>query len=122
MQTRAARGDQRVSEVGAAVGARLHEVTSDIVALLVRDIDPLRDDERVVSLLSASVEEHVATLLHIFQHAIDPATIEAPAAAVEYARRLAQRGVPMVALVRAYRIGQARFLTWCFAELMADED
>jgi len=122
MQTRAPGVEQRVSEVGAAVGARLHEVTSDIVALLVRDIDPLRDDERVISLLSASVEENVANLVHIFQHGIDPATIEAPAAAIEYSRRLAQRAVPMVALVRAYRIGQARFLRWRFAELMADED
>ncbi len=29
--------------------------------------------------------------------------IEAPPAAIEYARRLAQRGVPAGALIRAYR-------------------
>src|SRR4051794_7551469 len=48
---------------------------------------------------------------------MDPGRVEAPAAAIEYARRLAQRGVPIVALVRAYRIGHARFLHWCFEEL-----
>jgi PucR-like helix-turn-helix protein/diguanylate cyclase with GGDEF domain len=109
--------EQRVSAVAAAVSARAGEVSDDIVALLMREISPLDDDQRVVGLLSASVAENVATLLHALEHGIDPERIEAPAAAIEYARRLAQRGVPVVALVRAYRIGQARFLQWCFDEL-----
>src|SRR4030095_15743456 len=41
----------------------------------------------------------------------------APAAAEEYARRLAQRGIPMAALLRAYRIGSTRFQHWCLQEL-----
>jgi hypothetical protein len=93
-------------------------VTDDIVALLIREIPSLRDDERVVSLLCASVSANVATLLHMFEHGIDPGFVDAPAEAIAYARRLAQRGVPIVALVRAYRIGHARFLHWCSDELM----
>jgi DNA-binding PucR family transcriptional regulator len=110
--------EERVSAVAATVAARLDDVTADIVALLTREITPLRDDDRIVALLAASVAENVATVLHLFQHGIDPAGVDAPAAAIEYARRLAQRGVPIVALVRAYRIGHARFLRWCFDELM----
>ena len=109
--------EQRVSAVAAAVGTRLFDIAQDITDLLTREIPPLRDDDRVVALLSASVEENVATVLHLFEHGIDPGRVEAPAAAMEYARRLAQRGVPMVALVRAYRIGHARFLQRCFEEL-----
>src|SRR5437763_6617999 len=41
----------------------------------------------------------------------------APAAAQEYARRLAQRGVPLTSLLRAYRIGATRFQNWCLREL-----
>lgn len=107
-----------MSAVAAAMSTRLAEITDDIVALLIREIPSLRDDERVVSLLSASVSANVATLLHMFEHGIDPDCVDAPAEAIEYARRLAQRGVPMVALVRAYRIGHARFLQWCSDELM----
>jgi DNA-binding PucR family transcriptional regulator len=59
----------------------------------------------------------VATLLHILQHGIDLETVHAPSAAEEYARRLAQRGVPVAALLRAYRIGSARFVDWCLQEL-----
>ena len=45
-----------------------------------------------------------------------------PAAAEEYARRLAQRGVPIAALLRAYRIGSARFEDWCLKELGRQTD
>jgi DNA-binding PucR family transcriptional regulator len=113
--------DERVSAAAAAVVARQAEVTTDIVALLTGEIEALRDDERVVALLTASVAENVATLLHVFQHGIDPASVETPTAAIEYARRLAQRGVPIIALIRAYRIGHARFLEWCFEELTGED-
>lgn len=117
MEVKAPAVDELISAAAAVVSTRLHDVTDDLVELLTREIPPLRDDARVESLLSASVTENVATLLHMFEHGIDPQSIEAPAAAVEYARRLAQRGVPLAALVRAYRIGHARFLRWCFEEL-----
>jgi DNA-binding PucR family transcriptional regulator len=48
--------------------------------------------------------------------------VHAPAAAEEYARRLAQRGVPASALLRAYRIGSARFQDWCLEELGRSTD
>ena len=82
-----------------------------------RDIPQLRDDKRVLTLLEASVGENVATILHVIQHGIDLDKVHAPAAAEEYARRLAQRGVPIAALLRAYRIGSARFQDWCLQEL-----
>jgi DNA-binding PucR family transcriptional regulator len=56
-------------------------------------------------------------VLHILQHGIDLDRVHAPAAAEEYARRLAQRGSPMAALLRAYRIGSTRFQHWCLQEL-----
>jgi hypothetical protein len=56
-------------------------------------------------------------MLHILQHGIDLEHVRAPAAAEEYARRLAQHGVPVAALLRAYRIGSARFEECCLAEL-----
>jgi hypothetical protein len=59
----------------------------------------------------------VETVLHILQHGIDVEHVHAPAAAEEYARRLAQRGAPMTALLRAYRIGSTRFQDWCLREL-----
>src|ERR1700728_1872896 len=51
------------------------------------------------------------------QHQIDMADVQAPSAAVEYARRLAQRGTPLTTLLRTYRVGHACFSGWLFKEL-----
>ena len=108
---------ESASEVSAALVPRTAEMSADIYQLIVRDIPHLRDDKRVLALLEASVGENVATMLHVLQHRIDLEKVRAPAAAEEYARRLAQRGVPVAALLRAYRIGSARFQDWCLEEL-----
>jgi hypothetical protein len=108
---------QSAAEVSGALAPRTAELTADIYDLIVREIPQLRADRRVLALLEASVGENVATLLHVQQHGIDIDHVHAPAAAEEYARRLAQRGVPIAALLRAYRIGSARFQDWCLQEL-----
>jgi PucR C-terminal helix-turn-helix domain/GGDEF-like domain len=108
---------ESVSEVSAALVPRAAEMSADIYQLIVREIPQLHGDKRVLELLEASVAENVATVLHILQHGIDLEKVHAPAAAAEYARRLAQRGVPIAALLRAYRIGSARFEDWGLQEL-----
>jgi DNA-binding PucR family transcriptional regulator len=109
--------DRELSAVGAAAGARLLELTQEIWELLTHDIPELRGDNLVEKLLDASIEENVSTLLHVFEHGTPADHINAPAAAIEYARRLAQRGVPIVALIRAYRVGHGRFLARCVEEM-----
>ena len=111
--------DREVSGVGAAAGERLLELTREIWQLLTHDISELRGENVVEKLLNASIEENVATLLHVFEHGTPIEDVDAPAAAIEYARRLAQRAVPIVALIRAYRVGHGRFLERCVDEITA---
>ena len=108
---------QRATDVSSALTPRTAELAADVYDLIVREIPQLRGDQQVLTLLEASVEENVATVLHVLQHGIDLENVHAPVAAAEYARRLAQRGIPIVALLRAYRIGSARFQDWCLEEL-----
>jgi len=108
---------QHAADVSGALAPHTAELSADIYQLIVREIPQLRADSRVLTLLEASVAENVATVLHILQHGIDLDRVHAPAAAEEYARRLAQRGSPMAALLRAYRIGSTRFQHWCLQEL-----
>jgi DNA-binding PucR family transcriptional regulator len=119
MVTRADAVNRELSAVGAAAAGRLPELTYEIWQLLTQDIPELRGDELVEKLLDASVEENVSTLLHVFEHGTPIDQVDAPAAAVEYARRLAQRGVPIAALIRAYRVGHGRFLGRCVEEIAA---
>ncbi|WP_433567711.1 PucR family transcriptional regulator [Nocardia sp. CA-151230] len=103
----------------------MNERVTDIAAILRRgledDIPELRGDARTVELLGASVEANVDTILHALQHDIPVARINAPTAAIEYARRLAQHGVPVNALIRAYRVGHRRMTELVFAELRAGD-
>src|SRR5262249_1997110 len=95
--------DRELSAVGTAAGARLLELPHDIWQVLTEGIPELRGDDIVEKLLDASIEENVATLLHVFELGTTPDAVDAPAAAIAYAKRLAQRGVPIIALIRAYR-------------------
>ena len=113
---------QHAAAVSGALAPHTAELSADIYELIVREIPQLRTDSRVLTLLEASVAENVATVLHILQHGIDLDRVHAPAAAEEYARRLAQRGIPMAALLRAYRIGSTRFQHWCLQELGRQTD
>jgi hypothetical protein len=108
---------QSASDVAGALTPRTVEISTDIYDLIVREIPQLSSDRRVLMLLEASVGENVATVLHVLQHGIDLENVHAPASAEEYARRLAQRGAPIAALLRAYRLGSARFQDRCLEEL-----
>src|SRR6202007_3374087 len=95
------------------------DVSSIIHRALEEQIPELRGDAALVELLGTSVEGNVDTLLHALRYDIAVERVEAPTAALEYARRLAQHGVPVNALVRAYRLGQRWMNELVFAELRA---
>jgi DNA-binding PucR family transcriptional regulator len=87
--------------------ARQVSVSRTVQQTLASDITQLRGDPELVQLLGASVAGNVETIFYALRHDISLGNIEPPTAALEYARRVAQRGVPMDALVRAYRVGHA---------------
>lgn len=67
-------------------------------------------DPRLRALLHASTHDNVTAATDMVVHERPPDTIETPAAALLLARRLAQRDVPLSAVLRAYRLGQAAFI------------
>ncbi len=108
---------QLVASVGAALNADLAGLTQQIHRRLSTEIEELRGDERILQLLGSSIEGNVDTILHMFQHGIGIERVEPPSAALEYSRRLAERGVPVNALVRAYRLGQDTLLQRSLGEV-----
>ncbi len=115
------RGDPRVraliESVAGSVGQRLASVTGDVQAVIEEAIPGLQADESA-SLLQASIGENLDSALRTLVDARAPDSIDAPLAAIDYARRLAQQDVPAALLIRAYRVGQARFLRHCIEELL----
>ena len=110
-----------VAEIAGRLHERLAEASSEIHRALEEQIPELRGDPRLMELLGNSVEGNVDTMLHALRYDIAVERVEAPTAALEYARRLAQRGVPVNALVRAYRLGQRRMNELIFDELRATD-
>jgi PucR C-terminal helix-turn-helix domain/GGDEF-like domain len=106
-----------MADVATAVSRRTAAVSKDVYDVILREIPQLRQDKPLLALLASSVDGNVSTCLQIMQHRMDLAAVRAPAAAAEYARRLAQHGVPLPALLRAYRVGHACFSEWLLTEL-----
>jgi DNA-binding PucR family transcriptional regulator len=117
VDTEGARAREGVASVAAALAERLSAISEDVQRVIEREIPALRDDQRIVGMLEASVAENISTIVHALRYGIDTTDIEAPTSAIEYARRLAQRDVDAAALVRAYRLGQARFTRLFVEEL-----
>lgn len=111
-----------VARIGAETNLRLAEITQDLLERLTAEVDEIAGDDRLVQLMAASIEANVDTIVHMLRHGIDVERTVAPSAAIEYARRVAQRGLPVNALVRCYRLGQERFLRWCLEELQRQCD
>jgi len=111
-----------MADVAAAVARRAASVSEDVYEVIIREIPQLRGDKPVLALLASSVDSNIDTCLQIMQHRIDLAAVRAPAAAMEYARRLSQRGTLLTALLRAYRVGHARFSDWLLTELARQTD
>jgi DNA-binding PucR family transcriptional regulator len=106
-----------VVEVATRLDAQLVQITFDLRAVLAGQIQELDGDAGILELLGASIQGNIASILHMLAHDVPAQRVEPPQAAVEYARRLAQRGVPLNALVRAYRVGHDRLLTWALDEV-----
>jgi DNA-binding PucR family transcriptional regulator len=104
-----------------AIAGRLAERRVELTAYLVEQfgerIPELPRDRSLVDLLDGSAGSNLETLAHLLRGHVPIGEIRAPAAAVEYARRLAQRGTPPSALLRAYRLGQQLVLRWAGAEI-----
>jgi DNA-binding PucR family transcriptional regulator len=114
-----------VAESAAAIVSRLDqrmaEVTGSIQQMLVTEIADLRGDPQLLQLLRDSVDGNVATVFSAIRHAIPIEKVELPTAALEHARRLAQRGVTVNALVRAYRLGHKAVLDAVLDEIRGSE-
>ena len=90
-----------------------------IVDRLDRRMAELRGDAQLLQLLRDSIDGNIATVFSAIRHAIPIEQVELPTAAVEHARRLAQRGTTVNALVRAYRLGHKALLDGMLEEIEA---
>lgn len=111
--------EAELQSVGSLLTERHVEMTELLVDQFRQRIPELPSDPALVDLLNGSAGSNLESLAHVLRGHIPATEIRAPAAAVEYARRLAQRGTSPSALLRAYRLGQQLVLRWANEQILA---
>lgn len=109
------------AEIVGRLDLRLAELTGAMHQMLVTEIAELRGDAQLLQLLRDSIDGNVATVFSAIRHGIPIEKVELPTAAVEHARRLAQRGTTVNALVRAYRLGHKALLDAVLDEIRVSD-
>ncbi|NMI00570.1 PucR family transcriptional regulator [Pseudonocardia acidicola] len=104
--------DAVVAEVARRIDVDLPELTTEMADWFVEVIPEFRHDDTVRRLMVASTSSNLVAIVDILAHNIPLDRITVPPAAAEYARRFAQRDLSLEALLRAYRLGEHRFVQW----------
>ena len=111
-----------MAQLGGSVGGgplsvivrRMDKIRDEFIAelfdMMRNEIKGLNYDTRMTDLWRASITENVVAAIHYLDRDEPTALLEAPAAALAYARAAAQRDIPLAPLVRAHRLGHARFV------------
>ncbi|WP_406300454.1 SpoIIE family protein phosphatase (plasmid) [Embleya sp. NBC_00888] len=81
-------------------------LVDQLVQIYHDEIPELWKDEDLADPLLASIAEELSTVLCALEGRVGLDAVEIPASAVDHARRFAQRGRPLSALLRTYRLAQ----------------
>ncbi|MFE0450262.1 SpoIIE family protein phosphatase [Streptomyces sp. NPDC058914] len=109
--------DSLLSRAAQKLSPRADELIHDVEQCLRREVPELWDEPDIAQMTAENVAEHVIAILSGIEHGIEPRRIDPPAADAERARRLAQRGKPVTAMLRAFRLGQSLILDRLLEEL-----
>jgi hypothetical protein len=103
---------QVVAQVARELDGQVTALTAELAALFLEEIPAFQGDEAVRELMAASTSSNLSTIFDVLLHGLPLDRIDVPAAAAAYARRFAQRDLPIESLLRAYRLGQERVTQW----------
>ncbi|OBK20900.1 hypothetical protein A5634_11950 [Mycobacterium asiaticum] len=103
-------GGGQLSVIARQMDAIRDEFIGELFEVMKKEIPVPSYDSRMMALWRASLTENVVAGIHYIERDPPEPFLEAPAAALAYVRAAAQRDTPLSALVRAHRIGHARFL------------
>ncbi|MGW6332958.1 PucR family transcriptional regulator [Nocardia rhamnosiphila] len=109
----------RVLVVAVAVAADVHrdEIVRLMIDPMISEIDAIADDQRLVELLTVGAEAAVDANIQMLGHDIGAEWMATPGAIVEYARVVAQRGLPVAVLEQGSRLTRNVMLRWCLEQL-----
>jgi hypothetical protein len=105
-----------LSTIAGVALARFDELTVLVVADIERQLPELAADAGLRESLGVAVSENLGAALRLLANP-DVGAPPTPRHSLDHARRMAQRGLPLSALLRAYRVGQAVFQQYIIGEV-----
>jgi len=94
---------------------RQQEMADEMYDFIAPALPAMRQDDALTRLAKGTCLSIVELMLAMMEHGIPADRADPPVVAVEYACLIADRGLPLGDLLRAYRLGHA-----CFARMMID--
>ncbi|MGV9614522.1 PucR family transcriptional regulator [Nocardia xishanensis] len=111
--------ESAVREVAERIKADLPRLLTGMTSMFSEMIAEFRHDDEVQRLMVASTASNLAAMIDVLTLGISFDDLTVPPAAAEYARRFAQHGMSLEALLRAYRLGEHMFAQTAMTELGA---
>jgi hypothetical protein len=109
--------DSYVAMIAARLTQRVNEITDAIRKVIQEKVTELPGDTKMIELMTAGIEANVKTMLRALRDDTPVKQSTAPDSAIDYAKKLAQQGIPLNTLIRGYRVSQRRMSEEVFAEL-----
>ncbi len=110
---------EAIATVARALADEVTARAEELGAIFLAQIPEVRGDEAIQELMVASTASNLSVMFDALRLGIPVDQIDVPAPAAAYAQRFAQRGLPLEALLRAYRLGDHRFIQWFLHGLVA---
>jgi len=111
-----------VTRTATQIDADNERIALHLVARIADEVDLVRDDEDVREDLLSVARACAALLTAMTRSWADPHVVPPPKDAVQWARGLVARGLPMDAVLRVFRLGQATYReVWHEALAASDE-
>ncbi|MDX2600013.1 SpoIIE family protein phosphatase [Streptomyces caniscabiei] len=107
--------DGLVARVARELVPRADELTAEVERCLRREMPELWAHPDAMA--SDNVAEHVVAVLSALRYGVEPGGIEVPSTELERVRRVARHGIPVSAVLRAFRLGQGIILDHLLAEM-----
>ena len=123
MAQRSGEHDALVAKAAAMIIGRLNdkltEITRSVQEMLASEVPEVAADGELLALVYDAAQGNFDAFFPAIRHGIPVDRIEPPTAALEHARRMAQRGMDADALARGYRLGHQAVVDLVLDEVRA---
>ncbi|MEU5340447.1 SpoIIE family protein phosphatase [Streptomyces sp. NPDC020766] len=105
-----------LSDLARGLSPRADQLGDVVLQHLLNEFPEVWKYEDIATVAPVALSEHIAAVLDFLERGLDMTEVRTPPAAIEFACRLAEHGVPISELLRVYRLVHAGLLDQLYTE------